>query len=241
MTTCSSPTGAAIRTRRLRDAGPTIAELFCRAAQRGVIVKGLMWRSHLDKFAYSEEENRHLGDAIEAAGGEVLLDQRVRFGGSHHQKLVVLRHPGRSRTGRRIRRRHRPVPFPARRRVAPRRPAGGADGGSLRRSSTVARRATAAAGPGGRCARRHVPGTLERPGPAGHAVADRVDPGQVARRRSRARRVARSATRSAAVRTARGTGAAHLSGRAFRIRLRAARRAQHRPRVQQGAARGPAG
>lgn len=78
---------------KLRDAGPTIAELFCRAAQRGVTVKGLMWRSHLDKFAYSEEENRHLGDAIEAAGGEVLLDQRVRFGGSHHQKLVVLRHP----------------------------------------------------------------------------------------------------------------------------------------------------
>lgn len=77
----------------LRDQGPTIAELFCRAATRGVVVKGLMWRSHLDAFAYSEEENRHLGDAIEAAGGEVLLDQRVRFGGSHHQKLVVLRHP----------------------------------------------------------------------------------------------------------------------------------------------------
>ncbi|MEW5812056.1 MAG: phospholipase D family protein [Actinomycetota bacterium] len=80
---------------RVRDDGPTIADLFCRAAQRGVVVKGLMWRSHLDKFAYSEEENQHLGEAIEAAGGEVLLDQRVRFGGSHHQKLVVLRHPGR--------------------------------------------------------------------------------------------------------------------------------------------------
>jgi phosphatidylserine/phosphatidylglycerophosphate/cardiolipin synthase-like enzyme len=79
---------------RLRDGGPTIAELFCRAAERGVVVKGLMWRSHLDRFAYSEEENQHLGDAIEAAGGEVLLDQRVRFGGSHHQKLVVLRRPG---------------------------------------------------------------------------------------------------------------------------------------------------
>jgi phosphatidylserine/phosphatidylglycerophosphate/cardiolipin synthase-like enzyme len=79
---------------RVRDGGPTIAELFCQAAERGVVVKGLMWRSHLDKFAYSEEENQHLGDAIEAAGGEVLLDQRVRFGGSHHQKLVVLRHPG---------------------------------------------------------------------------------------------------------------------------------------------------
>ena len=80
---------------RMRDDGPTIAELFAAAAKRGVVVKGLLWRSHLDKFAYSEEENRNLGDDIEAAGGEVLLDQRVRRGGSHHQKLVVLRHPGR--------------------------------------------------------------------------------------------------------------------------------------------------
>ena len=78
---------------KLRDNGPTIAELFSAAAGRGVVVKGLMWRSHLDKFQYSEQENQHLGEAIEAAGGEVLLDQRVRFGGSHHQKLVVIRHP----------------------------------------------------------------------------------------------------------------------------------------------------
>jgi len=78
---------------KMRDDGPTIRELFCHAAKRGVVVKGLVWRSHLDKFAYSEEENQHLGEAIEEAGGEVLLDQRVRFGGSHHQKLVVIRHP----------------------------------------------------------------------------------------------------------------------------------------------------
>jgi phosphatidylserine/phosphatidylglycerophosphate/cardiolipin synthase-like enzyme len=78
---------------KMRDGGPTIAELFSAAAERGVVVKGLMWRSHLDRFQYSEEENQHLGEAIEHAGGEVLLDQRVRFGGSHHQKLVVLRHP----------------------------------------------------------------------------------------------------------------------------------------------------
>jgi phosphatidylserine/phosphatidylglycerophosphate/cardiolipin synthase-like enzyme len=77
----------------MRDGGPTIRELFCRAAERGVVVKGLVWRSHLDRFQYSEEENEHLGEVIEEAGGEVLLDQRVRFGGSHHQKLVVLRHP----------------------------------------------------------------------------------------------------------------------------------------------------
>lgn len=77
---------------KMRENGPTIRELFCEAAERGVVVKGLVWRSHLDKFAYSEEENQHLGEAIEQAGGEVLLDQRVRFGGSHHQKLVVIRH-----------------------------------------------------------------------------------------------------------------------------------------------------
>ncbi|OFJ51245.1 phospholipase D family protein [Mycolicibacterium grossiae] len=75
------------------DGGPTMAELFSSAAERGVVVKALVWRSHLDALQYSEEENRHFGEAIEAAGGEVLLDQRVRFGGSHHQKLVVIRHP----------------------------------------------------------------------------------------------------------------------------------------------------
>jgi phosphatidylserine/phosphatidylglycerophosphate/cardiolipin synthase-like enzyme len=79
---------------RMRDDGPSIAELFAAAAKRGVIVKGLLWRSHWDKLAYSEEENRNLGEDILAAGGEVLLDQRVRRGGSHHQKLVILRHAG---------------------------------------------------------------------------------------------------------------------------------------------------
>src|SRR5690349_9508710 len=48
----------------MRDGGPTIAELFAAAAKRGVVVKGLLWRSHLDKLAYSEEENRNLSDEI---------------------------------------------------------------------------------------------------------------------------------------------------------------------------------
>ena len=79
---------------KMRDEGPTVEEMFCSAAERGVVVKGLVWRSHLDALQYSQEENRHLGEQIEDAGGEVLLDQRVRFGGSHHQKMVVIRHPG---------------------------------------------------------------------------------------------------------------------------------------------------
>jgi phosphatidylserine/phosphatidylglycerophosphate/cardiolipin synthase-like enzyme len=80
-----------------RLAGPNteVSRVFSDAASRGVVVKGLMWRSHFDRFAFSEQENRHLGEDIEAAGGQCLRDMRVRPGGSHHQKLVVLRHPGR--------------------------------------------------------------------------------------------------------------------------------------------------
>jgi phosphatidylserine/phosphatidylglycerophosphate/cardiolipin synthase-like enzyme len=75
--------------------GTEVGRVLSEAAQRGVIVKGLIWRSHLDRLTFSEQENRHLGEEIEAAGGECLLDQRVRPGGSHHQKFLVLRHPGR--------------------------------------------------------------------------------------------------------------------------------------------------
>ena len=78
---------------RLTD-GPesAVSTVFCRAAERGVAVYGLVWRSHLDRFRFSERENRHLGEDIESAGGHCLLDMRVRVGGSHHQKFVVLRH-----------------------------------------------------------------------------------------------------------------------------------------------------
>ena len=66
-----------------------------RRGRRGVDVRGLIWRSHWDKLAFSGAENRHLGEEMQAAGAEALLDMRVRTGGSHHQKLVVIRHAGR--------------------------------------------------------------------------------------------------------------------------------------------------
>ncbi len=76
----------------LRPAGPTVAQLFERALGRGVCVRGLVWRSHIDAMSFSAAENRALDDEIEDDGGQVVLDQRVRRGGSHHQKFVVLRH-----------------------------------------------------------------------------------------------------------------------------------------------------
>jgi phosphatidylserine/phosphatidylglycerophosphate/cardiolipin synthase-like enzyme len=74
------------------DADTQVGEVLAAAAHRGVMVRGLVWRSHLDRLGFSARENRHLGQQVNAAGGEVLLDQRVRLGGSHHQKLVVIRH-----------------------------------------------------------------------------------------------------------------------------------------------------
>jgi phosphatidylserine/phosphatidylglycerophosphate/cardiolipin synthase-like enzyme len=81
---------------RLDGPGSEVGETLAAAARRGAVVRGLVWRSHLDRFQFSANENRHLGQEIEDAGGQCLLDQRVRPGGSHHQKLVVVRHATRS-------------------------------------------------------------------------------------------------------------------------------------------------
>lgn len=78
----------------LAGPGTEVSRVFCAAAERGVVVKGLVWRSHWDRLQFSAVENRHLGEQIERAGGECLLDMRVRPGGSHHQKMVVLRYRG---------------------------------------------------------------------------------------------------------------------------------------------------
>ena len=62
------------------------------ADERGVDVRGLIWRSHAEKLNFSAAENRLLGRQLQERGAEALLDMRVRTGGSHHQKLVVIRH-----------------------------------------------------------------------------------------------------------------------------------------------------
>jgi len=77
---------------QLSGDGPTVGELFAAACRRGVDVRALLWRSHSDRTSFSGQENQHLGRIVNDAGGCALLDQRVRRGGSHHQKLVVVRH-----------------------------------------------------------------------------------------------------------------------------------------------------
>ena len=76
----------------LTDDGPTVAKALSDASRRGALVKGLLWRSHLDRLRFSAEQNRDLSEDVNDSGGEVLLDQRVRPLGSHHQKFVVVRH-----------------------------------------------------------------------------------------------------------------------------------------------------
>ena len=83
------------RDQLLAGPGTEVGSVFAAAARRGVDVRGLAWRSHSDRFQFSADGNRRLSAQIMAAGGECLLDMRVRRLGSHHQKLVVLRHPGR--------------------------------------------------------------------------------------------------------------------------------------------------
>ena len=80
------------------EPGSEVVEVLGSADERGVDVRGLVWRSHLDRTGFFARENRHLGEQLQHRGAEALLDMRVRAGGSHHQKFVVIRYrddPGR--------------------------------------------------------------------------------------------------------------------------------------------------
>jgi phosphatidylserine/phosphatidylglycerophosphate/cardiolipin synthase-like enzyme len=79
---------------RLDGPGSEIGEVLGLAARRKVLVFGMLWRSQPKWLHQSEESNAEFVRSIDEDGGQVLLDARTRRGGSHHQKLVVVRHPG---------------------------------------------------------------------------------------------------------------------------------------------------
>lgn len=77
---------------RLAGPGTEVGELLAGLASKGVHIRGLIWRSH--PLNFSEAENLHLAEMVNEKGGVILLDERVRRGGSHHQKLFLIRRPG---------------------------------------------------------------------------------------------------------------------------------------------------
>jgi phosphatidylserine/phosphatidylglycerophosphate/cardiolipin synthase-like enzyme len=79
---------------RLDGPGSEAGEAFGAAARRKVLVFGMLWRSQPKLLKQSEEANAEFVRGIDEDGGQVLLDGRTRRAGSHHQKLVVVRHPG---------------------------------------------------------------------------------------------------------------------------------------------------
>jgi phosphatidylserine/phosphatidylglycerophosphate/cardiolipin synthase-like enzyme len=81
---------------KLLPYGAPIGEVLCDLVRGGVEVRALLWRSHSDRVSFNAQENQRLGRELNQAGGEVLLDQRVRLFGSHHQKLFVIQHRGRA-------------------------------------------------------------------------------------------------------------------------------------------------
>jgi len=74
------------------DPDSTIVDVLGRALDRGVDVRALVWRSHPGLLGYSADEHRDLGRQLQRRGADVVLDMRVRANGSHHQKMVVVRH-----------------------------------------------------------------------------------------------------------------------------------------------------
>ncbi|MEO7268814.1 MAG: phospholipase D family protein [Knoellia sp.] len=77
------------------DPASAILAVLDRAENRRVQVRALVWRSHTEQMDFSAEDNREVAEELadeDDEHAEVLLDMRVRRGGAHHQKFVVVRH-----------------------------------------------------------------------------------------------------------------------------------------------------
>lgn len=70
----------------------TVGQAVAASAARGALVRGLVWHSHPSWIVGSWRENMQFARTVHRAGGRILLDQRIRPLGSHHQKFVVIRY-----------------------------------------------------------------------------------------------------------------------------------------------------
>ena len=176
------------RRRAARDDGPTVGEALAgRRAARGTGARAAVALAPGPCSATSRAEPRRWPREVNAAGGEVLLDQRIRPLGSHHQKLVVVRHRDRARATTSPSSAASTSTTAPRRRRPPRRPATGRrPTTSTARSPGAARRPGRAARTGGPRPRRTSSGERwddpARAGPA--ALAHRSPTGSTACRRT---------------------------------------------------------
>ena len=227
----------------MRDDGPTIAELFAAAAKRGVVVKGLLWRSHLDKLAYSEEENRNLGDddrggrrrgAARPAGPARRLAPPEARGAaaSRTPRSATSRSPAASTCATAA------ATTPTTTAIRSRWPWPTAYG----QEPALARRAAGAARPGGRRARPDLPGALDATRRRWTSTARSPRCSDKLRHADlHAGHAAAAAARPAAVRPAGRPGAAHLPGDAAAVRLRPAAASAPSPAATPRRSSGPAG
>ncbi len=74
------------------EPGSEVLTVLGRAAARGVTVRGLVWHSRAAAAAGADGDNAEFSARLRALGVEAWLDMRVRDRGSHHQKMVVIRH-----------------------------------------------------------------------------------------------------------------------------------------------------
>jgi phosphatidylserine/phosphatidylglycerophosphate/cardiolipin synthase-like enzyme len=84
---------------RLEGPGTEIGAILKRLAERGAVVRGLLWRSHPRQAHFDEQDHMHLAHELNQGGATLALDERVRRAGSHHQKLVVIGGPAPQRPG----------------------------------------------------------------------------------------------------------------------------------------------
>ena len=84
--------------KRLDGTGTTMRAQFARVLREGASVHALLWWPYLDLDHDLVSANRDFASSLREMGASVVLDQRVRPAGCHHQKFLVIRRPRRPET-----------------------------------------------------------------------------------------------------------------------------------------------
>jgi phosphatidylserine/phosphatidylglycerophosphate/cardiolipin synthase-like enzyme len=84
--------------KQLDGTGTSMREQFARVLRDGASVHALLWWPYLDLDHDLVSANREFASSLREMGGSVVLDQRVRPAGCHHQKFLVIRRPRRPET-----------------------------------------------------------------------------------------------------------------------------------------------